>query len=81
MSNRGGPPGNLNFTGFSMKKPSGTQKTFSMNAVPPPSSLSSSRTNKGPGLTKQGYSTMDTISQFATSSMTIGKKRATTEDE
>lgn len=82
MSNRGGPPGNINFTGFSMKKPAGTQKTFALNAVPPPSSLSSGgRTNKGPGLTKHGYSTMDTISQYATSSMTIGKKRATTEDD
>lgn len=79
MSNRGGPPGNINFTGFSMKKSAETQKTFALNAVPPPSSLSSGRNNKGPGLSKQGYSTMDSISQFATSS--IGRKKATTEDE
>lgn len=44
------------------------------NAVPPPSSIS--------GLSKQGYSTMNSISQNALSAAWGGsKKRAATEDE
>lgn len=63
------------------------QKSFSMNAVPPPSSLSSSRPmsfqkSQQGGLSKHGYSTMDCISQFANSSQyALGKRKSKTEDE
>lgn len=63
------------------------QKSFSMNAVPPPSSLSSSRSSmqfqkSQQGLSKHGYSTMDSISQFANSSQyALGKRKSKTEDE
>uniref|UniRef100_A0A336KUY9 ATP-dependent RNA helicase DDX42 n=1 Tax=Culicoides sonorensis TaxID=179676 RepID=A0A336KUY9_CULSO len=90
---RFGPGKNISFGGFSFKKASGasnTQKTFSMNAVPPPSFLTDTR-SKGPskppagtpGLSKQGYSTMDSIAQFANSShYSIGssKKKGLDED-
>lgn len=95
----GGPPKNVNSAQNS--------KSFSMNAVPPPSSLANSRFGKfqkagnlstsaqtqpsptGPastvlssGLSKHGYSTMNSIAQFASSSQyALGKKKSKTEDE
>ncbi|XP_055686439.1 ATP-dependent RNA helicase DDX42 [Lutzomyia longipalpis] len=96
--NRGG--GSFNFGGFQMKKPASAgnsqSKQFSLNAVPPPSSLNHSGRStsgahsfggaagagRGAPVSKHGYSTMDAISQFANSShYAIGKKRAKTEDE
>lgn len=89
-------------------------KGYSMNAVPPPSSLGNSRfgkfqkagnlttssssssgqTSSGPtppvaasafgggGLSKHGYSTMNSIAQFASSSQyALGKRKSKTEDE
>lgn len=87
--------------GYPSKKPvpSGTtSKGYSMNAVPPPSSLNSHRgsakqtpqksslANYGDGqqinLSKHGYSTMDSIAQFANSSQyALGKRKSRTEDE
>lgn len=89
-----------------------SQKGYSMNAVPPPSSLGNSRFGKfqkagnlsssttssssgqaatGPpaaatvfssGLSKHGYSTMNSIAQFASSSQyALGKRKSKTEDE
>lgn len=86
MSYRGG--------GGSGRKPdaagNSSQRSFSMNAVPPPSSLMG-RPNpfqknftapKPTGLSKHGYSTMDAISQFANSSQyALGKRKTKTEDE
>lgn len=93
----GGPPGH--------RKPgessSGTQRTgsgFSMNAVPPPSSLmnrgnpfqrgrnalagAGAKHAAAAGLSKHGYSTLDSISQFANSSQyALGKRKSKTEDE
>lgn len=60
------------------------QKSFSMNAVPPPSSLSSRPQpfqKSQQGLSKHGYSTMDSISQYANSSQQLGKRKSKTEDE
>ncbi|KAK9885456.1 hypothetical protein WA026_010952 [Henosepilachna vigintioctopunctata] len=60
----------FNYSGFNMNKAS----TVRHNAVPPPTSMS--------GLSKQGYSTMNAISQNALSAAWGGsKKRAATEDE
>lgn len=84
-------------------------KGYSMNAVPPPSSLANSARGFGrfqkagnlsssstpseasnnsatpvgsSGLSKHGYSTMDSIAQFASSSQyALGKRKAKTEDE
>lgn len=86
-------------------------KGYSMNAVPPPSSLansvrfgigrfqkagnlsssgapadasgnSSAPPSNNSGLSKHGYSTMDSIAQFANSSQyALGKRKAKTEDE
>lgn len=88
MSYRGG--------GSRGRKPGGessagsSQRSFSMNAVPPPSSLMG-RPNpfqknftapKPTGLSKHGYSTMDAISQFANSSQyALGTRKTKTEDE
>lgn len=60
--------------------------TFSMNAVPPPSSLNKGWSITAPkpaaGVSKHGYSTMDAISQYANvSQYTSLKRRAVTEDE
>lgn len=74
---------------YESKFQKGSHKNYSMNAVPPPSSLNSSRGSSGAKhggnqseLSKHGYSTMDAISQFANSShYAVGKKRAVTEDE
>lgn len=88
----------------------GNSKSYSMNAVPPPSSLANSRPGKfqkagnlsslsmtpssgsasgdststatGTGLSKHGYSTMNAIAQFASSSQyALGKRKSKTEDE
>lgn len=90
--------------GYPSKKPipkATTKQGYSMNAVPPPSSLTitgrhhgsksqqrnsqqlSQQNSGSSGLSKHGYSTMDAISQFATSSLyAVGSKRKTkTEDE
>lgn len=91
--------------GYPSKKPmptGTTSKGYSMNAVPPPSSLSDSRrgsvrpnvfTNIGGsassgsnvtanGLSKQGYSTMNSIAQNAeTAQYSIGNRKSKTEDE
>lgn len=87
--------------GFPSKKPmptGTTSKGYSMNAVPPPSSLANMRgkfqkantesPNNAPlaglantGLSKHGYSTIDAISQFASSSHSLGKRKTKTEDE
>ncbi|XP_059619900.1 ATP-dependent RNA helicase DDX42 [Phlebotomus argentipes] len=97
MSSNRGNSGSFNFGGFQMKKPparSTQSKQFSLNAVPPPSSLNHSVRSstsgasgfgaaaRGAPVSKHGYSTMDAISQFAnTSQYAVGKKRAKTEDE
>lgn len=85
--------------GYPSKKPlptGTTSKGYSMNAVPPPSSLNDSRSGASgrhssavnqantpaSGLSKQGYSTMDAIAQFATSTQyNLGKRKSKTEDE
>lgn len=88
----------------------GNSKSYSMNAVPPPSSLANSRYGRfqkggnlsnpsapssgsaasagaastvvSSGLSKHGYSTMNSIAQFATSSQySLGKRKSKTEDE
>lgn len=79
--------------GYPSKKPNdpSSQRSFSMNAVPPPSSLmgrpnvfqksitggSGGGANKAntTGLSKHGYTTMDAISQFANSSQYAVGKR------
>lgn len=69
-----------------------TQRTgIAMNAVPPPpsTSASSGRRGNGPdrkhgsasGLSKHGYTTMESISQFASTQQSLGKRKAHTEDE
>lgn len=85
--------------GYPSKKPlptGTTSKGYSMNAVPPPSSLNDSRGSGSgryaanvhqasiptSGLSKQGYSTMDAIAQFASSTQySLGKRKSKTEDE
>lgn len=70
-------------------RPSGQRsdkpQQYSMNAVPPPSSLSRSYRPPGPagGTSKHGYSTIDTISQLAPNPIqyAAAKKRGKTEDE
>lgn len=97
----GGPPKN------SASNSGGNSKSYSMNAVPPPSSLADKRFGKfqkagnlstssqptqpttgasptvfGSGLSKHGYSTMNSIAQFASSSQyALGKRKSKTEDE
>lgn len=100
MSYRGGYGGGKKST----SNPAGNSKNYSMNAVPPPSSLANSRFGKfqkagnlsnspaqpsssAPtvvcsGLSKHGYSTMNAIAQFASSSQyALGKRKSKTEDE
>lgn len=80
--------------GFPYRKSEISDKSgYSMNAVPPPSTLNSGRSaggfpnrnlvpQTGGGLSKHGYSTMDAISQFANSSQyALGKRKSRTEDE
>lgn len=67
----------FNYSGFNMNKAPTTRH----NAVPPPSSISGPSSSIS-GLSKQGYSTMNAISQNALSAAWGGsKKRAATEDE
>lgn len=104
--NSGGPP----HSGGPGANNNSTQRGFSMNAVPPPSSLMHNRpqpfqrgrnvfsaasaaaqaaaaaisAGRPPpsAVSKHGYSTMESISQFASSSQyTLGKRKTRTEDE
>lgn len=90
----GGYPGSRKSSDASSSSSSGGQRGFSMNAVPPPSSLmgrsnpfhkhtpGGAKQAAAAGLSKHGYSTMDAISQFANSSQyAIGKRKSKTEDE
>lgn len=106
MSYRGFSGGPRNSASSSSS--SQNSKGYSMNAVPPPSSLANSRFGKfqkasnqtastnqpassttGPapnpfssGLSKHGYSTINSIAQFASSTQyALGKRKAKTEDE
>lgn len=98
----GGPrkPGNP-AGGGSSNSSQRTGSGFSMNAVPPPSSLlnrptpfqrghnalagaskNTAAAAAASGLSKHGYSTLESISQFANSSQyAIGKRKSKTEDE
>lgn len=85
-----GSGGSSNSEGFGKKPNKGTsnQRSFAMNAVPPPSSLMGrlnvfqKPNDQAVGLSKHGYSTMNSISQLANSSQyAIGKKKSRTEDE
>lgn len=79
--NSGGNSGKgFGFTGFTM--PKRTPSTGGMHAVPPPSTLSAVPP-PSTGLSKQGYSTMNAISQNAITGHwgSVGKKRSKTEDE
>lgn len=96
--------------GYPSKKSAQSSKGYSMNAVPPPSSLGNVMDNAASrnfgkfqkagvlssintasatpkpqnaiGLSKHGYSTMDSIAQFASSSQyALGKRKSKTEDE
>lgn len=69
------------FTGFTM--PKRNVNNVSMNAVPPPSSQMHAVPPPTSGLSKQGYSTMNAITQNAVTGNwgTLGKKRSKTEDE
>lgn len=69
------------FTGFTM--PKRNPSTMSLHAVPPPSTPMHAVPPPSSGLSKQGYSTMNSITECAVTGNlgTIGKKRAKTEDE
>lgn len=69
------------FTGFTV--PKRNVNTTSMNAVPPPSAQMHAVPPPTSGLSKQGYSTMNAITQNAVTGNwgTLGKKRSKTEDE
>lgn len=95
MSYRGGSTGGGGYPSSKKSNDPSSQRSFSMNAVPPPSSLMgrpnvfqksnhASGANKPntTGLSKHGYATMDAISQFANSSQyAVGKRKSKTEDE
>lgn len=80
-------PSNNQRPSSNLPKPVAPQGKFSMNAVPPPSTLNSGWSVNPPnkpaaGVSKHGYSTMDAISQIANiSQFTSIKRRAVTEDE
>lgn len=69
------------FSGFTM--PKRNPSNVSLHAVPPPPSQMNAVPPPNPGLSKQGYSTMNAITQNAIGGNwgTLGKKRAKTEDE
>nr|XP_032517379.1 ATP-dependent RNA helicase DDX42 [Danaus plexippus plexippus] len=69
------------FSGFTM--PKRNPSNVSLHAVPPPPSQMNAVPPPNPGLSKQGYSTMNAITQNAIGGTwgTLGKKRAKTEDE
>ncbi|XP_055912203.1 ATP-dependent RNA helicase DDX42 [Eupeodes corollae] len=70
-----------------------SSRGVAMNAVPPPPSTSAPIGRRGvgigsdrkpgasSGLSKHGYTTMDSISQFASTQQSLGKRKAHTEDE
>uniref|UniRef100_A0A182PNV3 ATP-dependent RNA helicase DDX42 n=1 Tax=Anopheles epiroticus TaxID=199890 RepID=A0A182PNV3_9DIPT len=64
--------------------------SFSLNAVPPPSSLCgrsanvprTKSNNHGPGISKHGYHTIESMHQYSGASQySVGKRRGRTEDE
>ncbi|CAB3227329.1 unnamed protein product [Arctia plantaginis] len=69
------------FAGFTM--PKRNPSNVSLHAVPPPSSQMNAVPPPTTGLSKQGYSTMNSITQNAVTGNwgTLGKKRSKTEDE
>lgn len=71
--------GNFNFKGFSMKPP-GAKSTdrpqYSLNAVPPPSSLNQPNSRH---LAKPSYTTTDAIASG--NQYTVGKRRAKLDDD
>ncbi|CAF4931584.1 unnamed protein product [Pieris macdunnoughi] len=71
----------LGFAGFTM--PKRNPSTVSLHAVPPPTASLNNVPPPSSGLSKQGYSTMNAITQNAMTGNfgTLGKKRAKTEDE
>ncbi|XP_045498371.1 ATP-dependent RNA helicase DDX42 [Colias croceus] len=77
MSGNGGK--GFGFAGFSM--PKRNPSNVSLHAVPPPTAMNS--VPPPAGLSKQGYSTMNAITQNAMTGNwgTLGKKRSKTEDE
>ncbi|XP_058116917.1 ATP-dependent RNA helicase DDX42 [Anopheles ziemanni] len=65
-------------------------RSYSLNAVPPPSSLCGRSSgvpppksyNQGPGISKHGYHTIESIHQYSNPSQySVGKRRGRTEDE
>uniref|UniRef100_A0A182Q0C3 ATP-dependent RNA helicase DDX42 n=1 Tax=Anopheles farauti TaxID=69004 RepID=A0A182Q0C3_9DIPT len=65
-------------------------RSYSLNAVPPPSSLCGRSSgvpppksyNQGPGISKHGYHTIESMHQYSgTSQYSAGKRRGRTEDE
>lgn len=69
------------FAGFTM--PKRNPSNVSLHAVPPPTASMHAVPPPTTGLSKQGYSTMTSITQNAVTGNwgTMGKKRAKTEDE
>ncbi|KAI5631186.1 DEAD/DEAH box helicase domain-containing protein [Phthorimaea operculella] len=80
--NSGGSGGKgFGFAGFTM--PKRNPSNVSLHAVPPPSTPMHAVPPPTAGLSKQGYSTMSSITQNAVTGNfgSLGKKRAKTEDE
>ncbi|GBP16075.1 ATP-dependent RNA helicase DDX42 [Eumeta japonica] len=80
--NSGGSGGKgFGFAGFTM--PKRNPSNISLHAVPPPSGGMHAVPPPSTGLSKQGYSTMSSITQNAMSGnwANVGKKRSKTEDE
>ncbi|KAJ2937992.1 hypothetical protein O0L34_g14446 [Tuta absoluta] len=80
--NSGGSGGKgFGFAGFTM--PKRNPSNVSLHAVPPPSTPMHAVPPPAAGLSKQGYSTMSSITQNAVTGNfgSLGKKRAKTEDE
>ncbi|XP_045536772.1 ATP-dependent RNA helicase DDX42 [Papilio machaon] len=80
--NSGGSGGKgFGFAGFSM--PKRNPSNVSLHAVPPPTTPMHAVPPPSSGLSKQGYSTMNSITQNAVAGNwgTLGKKRSKTEDE
>lgn len=69
------------FAGFSM--PKRNPSNMSLHAVPPPPASMHAVPPPASGLSKQGYSTMNSITETAVTGNlgSIGKRRAKTEDE
>ncbi|CAK1580656.1 unnamed protein product [Parnassius mnemosyne] len=82
MSYSGGSGGKgFGFAGFTM--PKRNPSNISLHAVPPPTTPMHAVPPPTSGLSKQGYSTMNAITQNAVAGNwgTLGKKRSKTEDE